>query len=290
MRCLLIVFTWGLALNAAAAGPALVLATTTFNGEPTQATYGDMTVRLTAGLEPKDESPTEAIAEVSSPAGTIRLALSDDGDPKSQVRIVRLAPGPEPQVLFQHAAVGSAACVKSKLAVLVDGTWRALDLDRICEAEGGYDVVDATGDGSGLLVSHVDYFTPFEEHVHEGVGPIRIQRLAGSRLVVVTGSARYRDFLRKSLPPAPVAGELDRVSAATWMATEALLGERVSAWSRMVRLFGRDRTIFSVCAVRETSSGECPQGRLREAPFLDALTTVLAANGYVGDVGDLPLQ
>lgn len=289
MCLLLIVLGLGLAERVAAASSSPVLATANFEGTPVTANYGDLTVRLTAGVEPKNEDPTEAVAEVASPAGTIRLAISDENGPDSEVRIVRLAAGPEPQVLFQRAANGSAACVKSKLAVLINDAWRAIDLDRICEAEEGYEVVDPAGDGTGVLVSRVEYFLPFEEHAHEGTGPIRIQGVVGGRLVVVTGSARYRDYLRKSMPPAPEAGERNRLQAAIWMASETLLGERASAWSHMVQLFRLDRTVFTVCAVREASSGVCPQGRQREAPYLEALATLLVANGYVADMSQLPI-
>ncbi len=213
------------------------------------------------------------------------VSFDDDASRDASASIVRLDPStPYPQIVATHFTGGAHCCTFMKVVTFVDGRWKTVNIGEF-DSEGPL-IEDLNGDGAAELVGKDDSFDYAFASYAESHAPPKIQRLIGDRIVNVTTQPEFRkplvQFLLADQGRATSERWRDNGFLAGWVAHNALIGNGVEAWQKMLNLYDRNSEWdLSVCTVATKNFDPCPEDAKRYRDFPTALREHLAKNGYV---------
>jgi len=216
----------------------------------------------------------------------MRLDENYNDNPISELSVLRLDPANSRlNIVFSSFWGGAHCCTMTKIASLVDGKWQVIQAETL--DAGGYLFKDIDGDGVFELVSVDNSFYYAYSSYSASVAPIRLSRLTGDKIIDVTHSPQYQEYLREDLlsteKAAQEQSELWRSNGflAGWVASKALVNEFDDAWSRMLTLYDKDDD-WSLSRCRVALVGySCPAGEAFKVTFPEALRDHLSRAGYL---------
>lgn len=257
-------------------------------GEPGTKTMtaGGLTVTLTT-LKDKEGEHTPVVTGMIG-GRTVFTARLDDGKseaPRAEAKLYRLDPAsPQPQVMITAYTGGAHCCTVTQIATAdAAGNWKVLEGGTL--DGGAYAVEDADGDGVPELTHRDNSFLYAFASYAGSVAPMRIKRVFAGTLADVTREPRYQPYLRQEvagiehLTVRYGPGEANGYYAG-WVAAKALIGEVEAAWPVMLQRQDRNPPMKpQKCSVNRKLE-ECPQDKLVDIPFPEALRAHLSAGGY----------
>ena len=164
-------------------------------------------------------------------------------------------------------------------------TWHVVEAPTL-DGDEGYTFADLGHDGAQELISiDNDFLYAFESYAGS-YAPTRVARLVGTDITDVSDDPKYRDFLRGRVREMEAAARKDgklwhsNGFLGGWVAAKSLVGEVDEAWSRMLKSYDRK----SDWSMQECTTGaeidKCPQDKLRDLTFPQALQKLMAQNSY----------
>lgn len=213
--------------------------------------------------------------------------------PHIAIAIRRLDPQAAKPAITLSAYTGGAHCCTRTTALVktIDGTWQKLELGNV-DGETGFDYLDPTHEGFGLLVDTDGRFLYRFSSYAGSYPPTRIRRLRGSALIDVTKDPPYRDFLvselrrREQWQKEQGGGEINGYLSG-WVAQNALIGRFTESWPIMLRQYDSKAYEETWCALaeqarpRRNGAAECPRGYVFAVPYPIGLALFLVNAGYV---------
>jgi hypothetical protein len=266
------------------------LPSVTYKGkQPVQLRYGEISVTLDTepGSQPAMRVPTFKGIYQGRPIFTLRIEEAEDTEPQTGARVVRLdAKTAVPQIVMTAYTGGAHCCTVTKIAIAVSADkWEIID-GPLLDGDRGYLFYDADRDGTDELVSVDQNFLYGFACYACSSPPTRIAKLDGTKIVDVTFDPKYRNFLRRELADMEKEARKDPSQwhengfLAGWVAAKSAVGEVDEAWRRMLASYDRKAD----WPLQECTTGEpvekCPEDKLRDLTFPQALLKQLAVEGY----------
>jgi hypothetical protein len=191
-----------------------------------------------------------------------------------------------PQVVLTAFTFGAHCCTVTKIATMTaPDTWHVIDGPQL-DGDEGYTFADLGRDGTNELISYDNDFLYAFASYADSFAPTRVAKLVGTDITDVSGDPKYRDFLRGKVRDMEADARKDpklwhsNGFLGAWVAAKSLLGEVDDAWARMLKSYDRK----SDWSMQECTTGaeidKCPQGRLRDLTFPQALKKLMTQGDY----------
>jgi hypothetical protein len=218
---------------------------------------------------------------------SLKIDDAEGAEPIAKARVVWLDRAAAfPQVVITAFTFGAHCCTVTRIATMAaPDKWSVIE-GTMLDGDEGYIFADLGHDGAQELISYDNNFLYAFASYAESFAPTHIERLVGSDLKDVTADPKYRDFLRGRVRRMEDAARKDAELwhsngfLGGWVAAETLVGEGDEAWSRMLKSYDRKSDwVMQECAIN-VAMDKCPQDKLRDLTFPQALKKLLAENGY----------
>jgi hypothetical protein len=218
---------------------------------------------------------------------SLKIEDAEAADPSAKARVVWLDRAAAfPQVVITAFTFGAHCCTVTRIAtVTAPDKWRVVDGPNL-DGDEGYFFEDLDNDGAAEMMSFDnDFLYAFASYADSFV-PTRIARFVGGEIKDVTRDPKYREFLRQKMREMETAAHKDPALwhsngfLGGWVAAKSLVGEVDDAWTRMLKSYDR-KSDWSMqeCSIAVTLD-KCPQDKLRDLTFPQALMKQLRDGGY----------
>jgi hypothetical protein len=190
------------------------------------------------------------------------------------------------EVIFASYTGGAHCCNTILIATKTAGKW-------IIVKAGSYDgepagASDADGDGIHEIVQRDNRFLYKFSSYAGSFPPVKIQSLAGNKLIDITRAPRFEPFLRESLKEYEKAvsgfgkGDERNGVLAGYVAAASLVGKGRQAWEIMLKRYDREEDWgLEDCTAGYDSEGNCKGPMAKYASFPMALEAFLRSTGYL---------
>jgi len=281
-------FALGLALAPAAFGQDLP--SVEYDGKhPVTLRYRDLTVTIDSvrGSAPKARVPVVKGRLRDREVFSLKIEEGELENPSAKARVVWLdRDAAYPQVVITAYTGGAHCCTVTDIATMAaSDTWRVVKGPWL-DGDGGFDFADIDHDGVQEMISYDNSFLYAFASYADSFAPMRIASFVGGEIKDVTGDPKYRDYLRGWVRDMEADARKDPALwhsngfLGGWVAAKSLVGEVDDAWSRMLESYDRK----SDWSMQECTTGaaldKCPQDKLRDLTFPQALKKLMADGGY----------
>jgi hypothetical protein len=218
---------------------------------------------------------------------SLKIEDAEAAEPVAKARLIWLDRSAAfPQVVLTAYTFGAHCCTVTHIATMTaPDKWSVVEGMRL-DGDEGYTFADLAHDGASELISYDNNFLYAFASYADSFAPSRVARLVGTELKDVTTDPKYRDFLRGKVremeADAAKDGELWHSNGflGAWVAAKSLVGEGDEAWSRMLTSYDRKSDWpLQECAIN-VALDKCPQDKLRNLTFPQALKKLMAQAGY----------
>jgi serine protease Do len=282
----------GLALGLTSAPAALAgdLPSVKYEGKhPVTLRYRELTVTIDSapGSDADNRVPVIKGRYGDREIFSLKIEDAEAREPLAAARVIWLDHAAAfPQVVLTAFTFGAHCCTVTKIATMTaPDTWHVIDGPQL-DGDEGYTFADLGHDGTDELISYDnDFLYAFASYADSFV-PTRVAKLAGTDITDVSSDPKYRDFLRGRVREMETQARKDpqlwhsNGFLGGWVAAKSLVGEVDEAWARMLKSFDKK----SDWSMQECTTGaeidKCPQGKLRDLTFPDALKKLMASGDY----------
>ena len=286
----LVVIAYALAFALTPAAFAQELPSVEYDGKrPVTLHYRDLTVTIDGvrGADAGSRVPVIKGRIRDREVFSVKIEDAEAENPSARARVVWLDRGAAyPQVVMTAFTFGAHCCTVTNIATMTGpDEWQLVEAGNL-DGDEGYTFRDLAHDGVQAMISYDNSFLYAFGSYADSYAPTRIARLVGTEIKDVTADAKYRDFLRGRVRDMEAAADKEpdlwhsNGFLGGWVAAKSRVGEVDEAWSRMLKLYDSK----SDWSMQECTTGaeidKCPDGKLRDLTFPEALRKLMADGGY----------